>query len=267
MSYKITLAVPHHDPEGFSLTKWQSMFPQIEALFGVVVADVSPETDDEVSAFLSTNCALVGVNDRGWSPEGIVLAGRFRRNLMALALRTDADFMMYCDGDRLLHWLDHYPDELAAVVKQIPDYDFTVLGRTERAFRSHPDVQYYTEGIINQVFGRISGHKWDVTAAARGLSRTAAQVIVDQSTDDTFGNDASWPLLIQRVGGLTMTEIKTEGLEYETAEKYAEASENVGGEAQWTAQIDSNPRHWIHRLNLARIEVESILPYANSESQ
>ncbi|MEM7132659.1 MAG: hypothetical protein AAF702_40530 [Chloroflexota bacterium] len=261
MTHTITLAFPHHDPEGLSLHQWQQFLPQIQRLVTHIVADVSPETHPDVVGLLRVHCTEMEQNERDWSPERIVLAGKFRRNLMALGLRTDSSFLMYCDGDRFLHWLEHYPDELAAVIKRIPEHDFTVLGRTERAFQTHPDVQYDTERIINKVFGRISGHAWDVTAAARGMSRAAAKLLVDESEDDTFGNDASWPLLIQQAGNFTMTEIKTEGLEFETAEKFADASAMAGGAVQWKARLDNDPRHWIHRLNIARVEVESMLPY------
>lgn len=261
MKSSVTLAMPQHDPEGTSLTRWQHALPQIQSTFAETVVDVSPETDRQQRDFLAAHFTLVEENARAWSLEGIVLAGKFRRNLMEMALRTHSPFFLYCDGDRLLHWLERYPDELNAVVRRIPRHDFTVLGRTDRALRAHPAVQRDTERIINGVFKRISGHDWDVTAAARGLSRAAAQVVVDQSDDDTFGNDASWPLLIQRTGGLTMAEIKTEGLEYETAGKYAQATAGLGGESEWKLQIDNDPRHWIQRLNLARIEVESMLPY------
>lgn len=261
MSQHVTLAIPQHDPEGYSLSRWQTQSTALQSIFASIVAYVSPETHNRVKKALTSFCSLVEENDPGWSPEGVVLAGKFRRQLMALALRTDSPYIMYCDGDRLLHWLEHHADELASVVERIPEHDFTVLGRTGRAFRSHPATQYDTERIVNCVFARISGHEWDVTAAARGLSRVAAQVIVGESNDDTFGNDASWPLLIQQHKQLTMAEIKTEGLEYETAQKYADATAKMGGDEQWKAQIDSNPLKWLNRLNLARIEVESMLPY------
>lgn len=262
MSQNVTLAIPHHDPTGESLEKWQRLSPTLCTYFGQIVADISPETHPNVKKLLNEICEIVEENDRAWSPERTVLAGRFRRRLMRMALCLDAPFILYCDGDRILHWLENYPDELKDVVAQIPSHDFTVLARTERAFRSHPDVQYETESIVNGIFARVSGYDWDVTAAARGLSRAAAQLIVEQSRDDTFGNDASWPLLIQQAGGFTLAEIKAEGLEYETAEKFAERSAQAGGEAAWKAQIDNDLRHWIHRLNLARIEAESMLPFS-----
>jgi hypothetical protein len=65
---------------------------------------------------------------------------------------------------------------LAQVARRVTEYDFTVLGRTPRAFDSHPRIQRDTESIVNHVFGLVSGQTWDVTAAARGLSRRAAEV-------------------------------------------------------------------------------------------
>src|SRR5439155_8292894 len=123
--------------------------------------------------------------------------GLSRRAVVALALQLSPGFVMYCDFDRALHWAEHHPPELAEITKHITGHDFTILGRTQRAYDSHPRVQRDTETIINHVFAVVSGKKWDVSAAARGLSRRAAQAIVAGCPDDKISTDVSWPLFIQ----------------------------------------------------------------------
>jgi hypothetical protein len=88
-------------------------------------------------------------------------------------------------------WYAPYPQELAQVSQQLPHHDLTVLGRTERAFASHPRAQRDTEAIVNHVFSLVTGYAWDVTAAARGLSRPAIEALVAGCFDDEFSTDVS----------------------------------------------------------------------------
>jgi hypothetical protein len=140
-------------------------------------------------------------------------------------------------------------------------HDFTVLGRTERAFASHPRTQRDTEAIVNGVYASGSGHAWDVTAAARGISRRAAEAILAGCPEESIGTDVAWPLFLQRAGGFTIGYSATEGLEFETADRYGEQVAAAGGVAAWIAQIDADPRRWIDRLEVARLEVAASLPY------
>jgi hypothetical protein len=146
------------------------------------------------------------------------------------------------------------------VVAHAHAYDFTVLGRTPRAFESHPRIQRDTEAIVNQVFATISGRDWDVTAAARAVTRRAAQAILQGCPDETVGTDVSWPLFAARAG-LTLGYIATEGLEFETADRHADEVAAAGGLDRWLALLDADPRRWVERLEIAKIEVEAALPY------
>src|SRR5581483_3783496 len=85
-------------------------------------------------------------------PEGLLALGGARRSCVELALLMDAQAVLYCDFDRALHWAERYPDELAAIAAGASVHDCTVLGRTPRAFASHPRVQRDTEAIINRVY-------------------------------------------------------------------------------------------------------------------
>ncbi len=66
---------------------------------------------------------------------------------------------------------------------------------------------------------------------------------------------------MQRAGGFGLGYIATEGLEFETADRFADQIEQAGGLANWMAQLDASPQQWAFRLELARIEVESAVPY------
>ena len=151
-------------------------------------------------------------------------------------------------------------------------FDFTVLGRTPRAFESHPHTQRDTETIINRLFGQISGFSWnDVTSGARGLSRAAAEMIVAHVEDDELSTDVSWPLYLQRHGARSARSVwslgylETEGLEFETADRFDDEIAVAGGLAAWIDRLENDPQEWVFRFDLARIEIEAMLPYVKSE--
>jgi len=257
----VALATTYHDPRGVLYDQLQQFLPRLQQVFSGIAANVSPDLHPPTLALLRDAGVDLVQQPRDIVQHGVPALGRVRRAVVAQALRLNRPFVMYCDGDRVLHWAEHYPDELATVVARMSTHDFTVLGRTPRAFSSHPRIQSETEAIINRVYAESSGRAWDITAAARGMSRAAAQAIIDDCPDDSIGVDASWPLFLQQRGDYTMTALETEGLEFETATQHPSAVAEAGGESQWKATLDANPNHWIFRLNVARVEVEAMLPY------
>ena len=188
--------------------------------------------------------------------------GTVRRTALALGLRSDGRHLHLCDWDRIIHWVDIYPDELEDVVKEIMRHDCLILGRTARAFETHPRVQRDTEAIVNHCFELAWGTACDVTASSRGLSRAAAQRIVEECDESTIGNDCVWPIFLRNYGDLTMSYRATEGLEWETPDSYAAEIAVAGGLAAWLALHDANLDHWIQRLALAQVEVDALQRWA-----
>lgn len=255
----IVLAMTYHDPQGRLYKVMQTAVPRLAALFDGFVVNVSERAYAPTLLLWREQGADVRQRpDRAESPPPV---GRYRRQAVAQALDLDADVIMLCDADRAAHWAIHHPAELADVVQQLPQADFTVLGRTPRAFATHPDTQVETERIINRVFAEVSGRSWDVLAAARGLSRRAAEAIISGFPDNTFGVDATWPLQLLDQGGFTLAYRETEGLEFETAAAYADEVAAAGGEKAWKASIDADPRQWRYRLQAAQTEVAAIHAY------
>ena len=258
----VTLTVTHHDPEGRLYDQARQFLPVLTNIFAGLAVQASLAANDRSLALWQSASATIERSTVSTLPG----LGQVRRAAVAQALRASAPFILFCDSDRALHWAEHYPQELAAVVAALPEYDFTIVGRTERAFATHPRVQRDTESIVNHVFATVSGREWDVTAAARGLSRRAAEAIVSGCEDDTIGVDVSWPLYLQQRGSFSLGYIATEGLEFETADRHPGEIATAGGRAQWLAQLDADPQRWAHRLYLAHLEVEAMFPYAPSHS-
>ncbi|MEO7911813.1 MAG: hypothetical protein ABIV47_19370 [Roseiflexaceae bacterium] len=256
----VVLAATHHDPEGRLYDQTARMLPQLTRIFGAIAIQATQASQQRSLDLLAGAGALVEQEESTQS-SSLILLGRARRDALGCALRFDMPTILFCDFDRVLHWAECYPDELARIASDLAAHDFTVLGRTERAFASHPRIQRDTEAIANTVYASVSGHAWDVTAAARGLSRQGAAAILDGCDEPSVGTDLAWPLFIQRRTGLTIGHYATEGLEFETADRYADQVDTAGGLEAWIAQIDADPQRWVERLDVARAEVAAAVPY------
>ena len=256
----VVLAATQHDPDGRLYDQTARILPILLSIFDGVAVQATYATQARSLALVEASGALTR-RDATSEFAGLRQLGHTRRATLDLALQLGAPFMLFCDFDRALHWAEHYPDELTQVVARIPAHDFTVLGRTARAFASHPRNQCETEIIINDHYARVSTRDWDVTAAARGSSAGAATAILSDCLEESVGTDVAWPLFIQESGHFTLSYIATEGLEFETADRYSDQIAAVGGIEHWIARLDADPRQWMYRLELAYLELAALLPY------
>jgi hypothetical protein len=254
------LAATRHDPDGRLYDQTARVLPRLARLFSGIAIQATQASQPRSIDLLAGAGALVQ-REASAQSSSLTLLGRARRDALECALRLDAHVMLFCDFDRVLHWAECYPDELAQVVSNLAERDFTVLGRTERAFASHPRIQRDTEAIVNTVYASVSGQAWDVTAAARGISRRAAAAILAGCHEPSVGTDVAWPLFLQRQDSFTIGYCAAEGLEFETADRYTDQVAAAGGLAAWMAQLDANPQRWVERLDVARVEVAAAVPY------
>ena len=260
-SKQVALAVTMHDPQSSMLAQARQVSSVLARCFAHMTVYATPTSGAALRAYLAEQGAQIRVQEHELK-DGLRQLGGVRREAVKLAGETGAPHIFYCDFDRVLHWAEFYPAELATVAQQITKFDFCVLGRTARAFHSHPRVQVETEQIVNNVFAQVSGRQWDVLAAARGFSPAAIACIEQNCPDDTLGVDASWPLCVLRHAHLTMGYFETEGLEFETADRHGAEVDAAGGRAAWISQVDASPRRWARRLEMAQIEVESMMEFS-----
>lgn len=268
------LTMVYHDPAGRMLDQLARTLPVITSIFAEVIVQASASANQQGVRLLGDAGAHVFPAQLTSAPNGPHRAdgigiGRLRREVVRLAFQhTTASHAIYCDADRVLHWAEFYPDEFRSISEAVRQFDFTVLGRTPRAFESHPRTQRDTEVIINRLFGQVSGLPWnDVTSGARGLSRAAAEVIVANVADDELSTDISWTMYLHRHGAQrawSIGYVETEGLEFETADRFADEV-SAGGYAAWLDRLENDPHEWAFRFDLARVEIEALLPYINHQ--
>jgi hypothetical protein len=273
------LTMVYHDPAGRMLDQLNRTLPVIMSMFADVIVRASATANQQGKQLLKAAGAAVfparSVRAARSSPapngrhraDGIGI-GRLRRSVVELAFQhSAASHAIYCDADRVLHWAEFFPDEFRAISEAVRQFDFTVLGRTPRAFESHPRTQRDTETVINRLFGQVSGFSWnDVTSGARGVSRAAAEAIVANVEDDELSTDISWPLYLQHHDGWSIGYVETEGLEFETADRFADEVAAAGGYAAWLDRLENDPHEWAFRFDLARVEIEALLPYVRNST-
>lgn len=149
----------------------------------------------------------------------------YPQNGMAQARRDAIEFALdmsnegpffYCDLDRLIFWMHHYPDELQETIKKADEYDYCVIGRTEQAFNTHPYLQRETERIMNDfVFMDSEFPEMDMFAGARIFSLKVARFLLPESRAEKAGIDYEWPLIAWR-SGFEISYCEVNGLAYES---------------------------------------------------
>jgi hypothetical protein len=262
----VTLATTYHDGNDRMFDQIARVLPSLTTLFHGIAIQASSRAPERSLTLLATAGAAIQRDDPN-HPAGATRLGNARRRALALALHQDAPVILFFDFDSLLHWTEHYRDELAAVLPHLIHYDMTIIGRTPRALDSHPQSQRATEVLVKQLFAHLTGSAWDVMRSGRGLSRRAAETIVRESHDDSISTDVSWPLLLLHHGDFTLTSIAVEGTEFETQDRYQPEVTTAGGQRQWLEHIDRDPRRWADRFNLARMHAEAMIPFAGSTTR
>ena len=248
----VTLVSTIHDPHDRELAQAHRVLPVLHATYARIVLLASAATSVRSVQELRAAGVLV-VERQEHEPGTLESLGSVRRAALAAGLRREATYIHLCDWDRALHWAESYPDELRDVVHAMQRHDCLILGRTARAFATHPRVQRDTESIINHCFGLVWGSPLDVTAASRGLSRRAAERLVAECDEPTIGNDCVWPLFLARRAKLAVGYMQVEGLEWETPDRFTHEIAAAGGFGSWLADHDADLARWANRPRLAEV--------------
>ena len=237
-----------HDPKGASLSLLDAVATALET-YPLAVVAATATTDARVTARLAQLGARV-------VPGGQAGEGR-RSSLAAAGSETDALFS--CDFDRWLHWARFWPEELAALPARVARLGtrhraapwYVCLGRTARAFRTHPAAQRFPETATNRALSVAANRSLDAVAGAAWLTPEAAEIILAGSCEPTAATDLEWPALILRQDPTRLRGLRCEGLEWETPDFHPEEIAAAGGLETWTRTVFDTPRMWAARLRLA----------------
>jgi hypothetical protein len=269
-----------HDPEGRYPALLERDLPPLMArcteLCAICGAGTAPRT---VDALRSLGVEVVAGPD-------IPLNAR-PYALRLIAARPEWRHIHLTDLDHALHWVRDWPDELASVHRLIAAYDFLLLGRTARATATLPDFQRETERLINVMFAATTTgfEDWfggagprpqgagqqtntcstdvpmDICTGAWGLSQRAVAALVAHARIADVGFHAEWPLIVRDTPSLHAGYLPCEGLEYETAERYADAIAAAGGLDAWHAAQNADIARWRYRLAYVTQIADAIAAY------
>ncbi len=247
----VALVTTMHDPDGRMVEATRRLFPRLLRIYEAIT--VAPTALTSIGTLEELRGAMVEPLAAGNDSIG---AGR--RHALRMGLQTAASHLHYCDFDRILHWIGRYPEELATVLKGIRRYDYLLIGRTDRAFDTHPRVQRNTETITNHAFSLWFGREVDISAGSCGVSRRASELLLARSVAPTNATDAEWPALVHLAPFMTVGDVRTEGLEFETPDYYREEIARIGSLGAWLEERSRPLAGWISRTRLTLESLESV---------
>lgn len=245
----VALACNMHDALGGIREIIPLYFPTLSKIYSGMYVVVTSATDPATVNELEKVGVNVEVQEGGG--VGLQYISDARRQALRASLRNGHGHTHFIEIDRLMQWVCNYPEELASVVKHIPDHDFLVIGRTKRALVTHTRCQIETEGLTNKVISLLTGRELDYTCASRGMSREAAEVILEHSKTDHAGTDGEWPMIIHCRTDFPIDYIAVEGMEFEIQFRFPDRVEKAGDVEAYKKIRDTSSKSWLHRIRTA----------------
>lgn len=246
MSNSWTLITTIHDPDRRMVDFIEASVERL-AMYADVFASV---TDQTSGATVSRLCRAI--KNVEIVPTGA--PGSAQRRALRSAAEAGHQSFFYCDFDRWLHWNARFPEELADLPRRISsDHSqawYVCLGRTERAFSTHPAAQRLPEEATNRALTAVLGRRVDATAGAAWIGIEASRHILEGSVANSKATDLEWPGLVTRAGG-QVDGVFLDGLEFETADFYSDECMRLGSIEAWIQQTYDRPEVLQQRLQLA----------------
>ncbi|MCG1020353.1 hypothetical protein [Sutcliffiella horikoshii] len=241
----IGLVTITHDPNGRYIDLFIKHLTYITKLYGEIYLTISNQSSKAWKRALKVDPQI---NFKTIPKQG---AAHARREAVTFGLSGKCEYFHYIDLDRLLTWCERYPEELRGIVSKIPGRPYTILGRTERAFLTHPEDWVETERITNKICSLELKKEVDITAGSSAFSRECAKRIAIKSKSDM--TDAEWPMIVYRIMKQPIHYLEVEGLEY-----WEEAN-------SMTRKVSEGEK-WVGRLKLALIISESAITTGKGEA-
>jgi hypothetical protein len=243
-------------PHG-ELPRLQRFHQRLRASFESITIVMPPTVGDMLVAALSVMADVYPIVTQNWA--------RGRHVALYEAIKRPASHVLYCDLDRLIHWVELYPDELEAVALKAQTCDCLVVGRTARALMTHPRSLRETEQIANDVFAHVIGRAYDICVATRGFSQAAAaHVMAASRTETSLGVDGEWVYLCQQAG-FTLEYAETEGMEWETPDQNRDQAADAETRRAAADAFDAEASSWPGRVRIARAIIQGMLAAAKED--
>lgn len=240
----IALAATLHDTTGALVPLVRRTLDTLRLCYpgGIAVA-TSPPTHVRVVASLREAGVWAG------APAANARGPLYRLSLGA-ALGGDAARVHYLDFDRAIHWVAGRPRELAAALRAAGRVPILLLGRTEKAHRSHHRPLYATESVVNRLLADRLGWtgRVDFLVPSFVVERPFARMLLAQTRARDEAMYGEWAArvatLAPRIGYL-----ECHGLDWETPDRHERAVRRLGLSA-WRARQET-AAEWRLRIAMA----------------
>jgi hypothetical protein len=223
--------------------RFQRLLPKLMEMYTWIGVSLPPDVDSRIVEQLSS-LPLVEIRITSHWSEG-------RHTALAAAMAQLSGYIHYADFDRLLRWVETRPDEWKAAVQALEGLDCVIFGRTEAAYSTHPQALVKTEAISNRVVSHLLGMPVDASAGSKGFSRAAAEFLLAHSRPGrALGMDGEWPVMLHRAG-YRVDYMEVDGLDWESADRYQDASAGPERQSRTAAEYDRDASNWLHRAAVA----------------
>jgi len=241
---KYLLAATLHDPEFRLKPEIKVALPKVKELFVKGIICLTPHTPEEVRSFLTKNGLLVKLE-----PDDIHIMS------YKIAIRTalenidnnSSQRIFHIDFDRLVHWINTYPEELTNLLQKNINVEYLHIGRTTRAFNTHPKTQTETERIMNEFGSKILGleNTMDIISVCYIFTKDLGEKILKVNNFTKTGFYGSWPIYFWNFAR-SKSYIEVEGHEWETPDRFKVEIDKIGLE-RWKEQFQSK-EEWNKRV-------------------
>lgn len=242
----VILAATYH-PRG-ELERLQRLYSLMQSAYSAIIISMPPvvnEADVRVIESLPNVCVIVNTD---WS-HGRAMA-------LKTALKADGTHVHYADMDRLLRWIETYESEWRQALQRIEASDCLVIGRTERAWATHPQALIQTEAITNGVFSALLGQPLDIGAGSKGFSHEVAAFISRHAqVGKAIGADSEWVVLAYR-GGYEIESVLVDGLDWESADQFQVQAADSAAQKAAADRYDADAARWAMRVRVSQEVVE-----------
>jgi len=234
-----------HDPEFRLKNLIKLALPKLKQLFIKGIICLTPYTSDDVLNFLKRE-GFIAFKEQ--DARQIDIYKRALKKTLDNFDDSSSQRIFHIDFDRLIHWINSYPDELTYILQNYLDVDYLHIGRTPRAFETHPTTQKKTELIVNEIGSKILGFNdlRDIISVCYIITKGLGQRLLGVNNHTTSGFYGSWPIYLWN-WATTKKYVEVEGHEWETPDRFKEDIEKVGGYEKWIKKFQSS-EEWNKRV-------------------
>jgi len=251
----ISLVCPLHDPEARLAKATRTYGKDLKRLyFGHIHIRATKDTHpDSLKALDSANITYSIEKNSG----KYIAMGKTYKEALNMGIKMKTRNIHVCDFDRILHWVKNYSSELKDIIEFLPsNQGITWLGRTSRAFNTHPKTQKETEEIVNILASEVANQKVDIMSGSFALDLASAKLLLKKSKRNDYSFFAEF-IKLAKENNIQINSLMTEGLEWETPDQYEDKIQKEGY-SDWLDEFMSLPE-WKRRIELMEKNTEVLL--------